>query len=173
MLKLAILRHAKSSWAEPAQADFDRPLAPRGLQAAPLMGRHMLEIGLRPDVVLCSPAARTKATAALVLAAFGLQQPRVVFDAMIYEATADNLFARLQGVPDSVETVLLIGHNPGLQDLVLGLAERPLPKAYADLEVKLPTAALVLLQIPVGTWSSLGLGMCRIAHVMRPRQLLS
>ena len=90
MLNLAVLRHAKSSWAEAGQADFDRPLAPRGLAAAPVMGRHMLEIGLRPGLVLCSPAARTRETAALALAAFGADQPRLLFDKLIYEATVES-----------------------------------------------------------------------------------
>lgn len=171
MLKLAILRHAKSSWADVGQADFDRPLAPRGLEAAPRMGRHMLEMGLRPELVLCSPAARTRATAALALAAFEPERPRIVFDKVIYDATVEALGARLQRVPDGVATVLLIGHNPGLQELVLGLARRPLPKAYADLEVKLPTAALVVLDISAASWASLGEGTGRITHAMRPRQL--
>ncbi len=171
MLKLAILRHAKSSWAEPAQADFDRPLAPRGLQAAPLMGRHMAEIGLQPELVLCSPAVRTRETAALALQAVRVEQPRILFDQAIYEATAEALFARLQRVPDAVSTVLLIGHNPGLQDLVLSLAKRPLAKAHGDLEAKLPTAALVVLEAAVDTWGDLAPAKCRIIHVMTPRRL--
>lgn len=171
MLKLAILRHAKSSWAEAGQVDFDRPLAQRGLAAAPAMGRHMREIGLHPDLVLCSPAARTRETAALTLAALGNKQPPIQFDAAIYEATAEALMARLRLIPSGVTTVLLIGHNPGLQDLVLALARRPLAKAHADLEVKLPTAALVVLESTASAWTSLALARNRIAHVMAPRRL--
>lgn len=171
MLTLAILRHAKSSWEAPGQADFDRPLSPRGSKAAPLMGRHMREIGLAPDLVLCSPALRTRQTAALALAAFGEPRPRIAYDRAIYEATADDLMARLAQLPSRVRHALLIGHNPGLQDLVLALAGRPLPQAQAWLEEKMPTAALVVMDLDAESWNTVAPGRGRITHAATPRML--
>lgn len=171
MLQLAVLRHAKSSWEMPGQADFDRGLTPRGLEAAPAMGRHMRDIGLEPDLVLCSPARRARETAELALGALSPVPPRIEYDRMIYGATAESLASRLRRISENTRCVLLIGHNPGLQDLVMALVRRPLAGTSGALEDKFPTATLAVLELPFPRWSDLTFGRAHISHVMTPRRL--
>jgi phosphohistidine phosphatase len=171
MKMLSILRHAKSSWDEAALTDFERPLAPRGRKAAPLMGRHMREIGIAPDLVLCSAAVRTRETASLALQELGDPQPPVTYDINIYEATADVLMATLRGVPSEVGHVLLIGHNPGLQNLILALTGGRLQGRHAEIAEKLPTAALVLMELAIPDWQRIGRDCGTVRHFSTPRQL--
>jgi phosphohistidine phosphatase len=170
---LSLLRHAKSSWDDEALADFDRPLAPRGEAAAPLMGRHMRDIGLRPDLVICSPSARTRRTAALALKELAVPKLPIVYDEAIYEAGAGSLLACLQRVDQAVGHVLMIGHNPGLQRLVLLLADRRLDGESASISTKLPTGALVVLDLDIDDWSSAANGCATVTHFATPRGLNS
>ena len=117
MKTLLLLRHAKSSWKEPGLRDFERPLNSRGREAAPVMGRYMRARKLRPDLILCSPAERARQTAALVAEAAGLGA-KIRYDERIYEATAERLVEVVSQVEESCEQLMLIGHNPGLEDLV-------------------------------------------------------
>jgi len=171
MRTLTLLRHAKSSWDEPRLADVDRPLAPRGRKAAPLMGRHMRDIGLAPDLVLCSAAVRTRETLALVLPELGMPGLPVVYDATIYEAEAATLLARLERVADSVQHLLVIGHNPGLQELALLLVGKSLGLEHRMLAEKLPTGGLVVLALDIEAWSRIAAGSATITHLMTPRLL--
>ena len=100
MLTLVLLRHAKSSWNAGGLADYDRPLAKRGQKAAPEIGAALATLGVRPDLVLCSGAARTRETLGLVLAKFGDVSPRVVYDDAIYMATPAALLSLLRKIPD-------------------------------------------------------------------------
>lgn len=171
MRTLSLLRHAKSSWDDERLADFDRPLAARGQKAAPLMGRHMRAIGLAPDLVLCSTARRTRETAALALPMLSPASPPVIFDEAIYEADWTILLARLQRVPGDIGHALVIGHNPGLQELALALAGHDLPAEHSELAEKLPTAALVVIELEIEKWERIRAGCGRIAHFMTPRRL--
>ncbi len=170
MRTLSLLRHAKSDRDDPSAADFDRPLAPRGEKAAPLMGRHMRAIDLDPDLVLCSPAVRTRETAHLALTAMKNTAP-VIFDEIIYEASSNALLERLKRVDPTVAHVLMIGHNPGLQDLTLALAGAHLSADFATLREKFPTGALVVLELRIDAWSKLGKGCGRVTHFATPRSL--
>ena len=115
--RLLLLRHAKSSWDDPALADHDRPLAPRGRRAAKLIGEHLRENQIGVSLVLCSSARRARETLDLV------QTPgEVLIERELYGASADELLARLRRVPDQRGTVMLIGHNPAIEDLAVGLA---------------------------------------------------
>lgn len=169
MKVLSLLRHAKSSWDEASLVDFERPLAPRGRKAAPLMGRHMREIGLAPDLVVCSTAVRTRETAKLALQALGRPDLRIVYDDAIYEATVAVLTSRLRAVPDDVGHVLMIGHNPGLQSLALLLAGNRLPEAYRTLAEKLPTGGLVVLHLDIAHWADLAAACGTVVHYATPR----
>src|SRR5690348_13288349 len=117
---LFVLRHAKSSWDDAALADHERPLAPRGRRAAERIAEHLSRTHVEPELVLCSTATRARQTLDLVRPALG--SPKVSLEDELYGASAGGLGARLRRVPDDVESVLLVGHNPGLQDLVLELA---------------------------------------------------
>lgn len=171
MKTLSILRHAKSSWDDAGLPDFERPLAPRGRKAAPLMGRHMRELGIAPDLVLCSPALRTRETASLTLNELGEHRPPVTYDETIYEATADALMAALRPLPATIGHVLMIGHNPGLQDLILELTAGRLEGPHAAIAAKLPTAALVVLELAIQEWRQIEPGCGTVRHVATPRQL--
>ncbi|MGE0768191.1 MAG: histidine phosphatase family protein [Hyphomicrobiaceae bacterium] len=171
MRTLSLLRHAKSSWENERLADFERPLAPRGEKAAALMGQHMREIGLSPDLVVCSSAVRTRETAALALAAAGLSGRSIIYDDEIYEATAHTLLARLSRLDRDIRHALIIGHNPGLQRLVLALAGGGLAGGAAEIAEKLPTGALVVLDLDLDDWASLREGCGAVTHYATPRRL--
>ena len=171
MRTLFLLRHAKSSWDDERLADFDRPLAARGRKAAPLMGRHMRDIGLAPDLVLCSGAVRTRETARLVLAELGRPDLPVIYDDTIYEASPGALLDRLRRLPAGVRHLLMIGHNPGLQDLALTLAGDKLAPAHAGLAVKLPTGSLVEIELDCRDWRSLVPRCGVVTRFVRPRDL--
>jgi phosphohistidine phosphatase len=150
-----LLRHLKSSWDEPGLADHDRPLAPRGRKAA--------DHEVRPDLVLCSTAMRARATLDLVAPALGA--PTVEFEDGLYHAWADDLLERLRRIPPRLESVLLIGHNPGFHDLVALLAP-PGPEDF-------PTGALVELLVAADDWTQLQPGGAELARLVVPRELSS
>jgi phosphohistidine phosphatase len=141
MHRLLLLRHAKSSWDDPSLADRDRPLAPRGHRAAARMANHLRTDVPRPDLVLCSPALRTRETLDRMSNAFG--DAEVVVDDELYGAGEGELLERLRAVDDRFETVAVIGHNPGIHDLAIALAGSG---AELDrMEAKFPTGALAVL----------------------------
>ena len=147
MLKVILFRHAKSSWADPALADIDRPLSARGRNAAPLMARWLLEFGIEPDLVLCSAAVRTRQTLDLVLAAtIGADwKHSVQYDDALYLAEPDLIRARLTRLPADVRQVMVVGHNPGLHELALMLTGKGEPAALTAMVGKFPTAAVAVI----------------------------
>jgi len=146
MRVLLVLRHAKSSWKNPDLDDHDRPLAPRGRRAAPRMGRLMREEGLLPDVAICSTATRARHTLELALAAGGWSC-EIHLTPALYAASAAQALAIVREVPDRIGRVLLVGHNPGLEELVHDLTGEA---------VDLPTAALCRLDCDCPRWDELG-----------------
>jgi phosphohistidine phosphatase len=149
--RLYLLRHAKSSWDDPTLADHDRPLAARGRKAAKAIGAYLREHDIEPELVLCSSAARTRET----LERVGLTGR--IEDAL-YGAGASALLARLHEVPDEVASVMLIGHNPGMQQLAFDLA---------GLDDKFPTAALATLACD--GWSDLQ--RAELVDYVKPKDL--
>ena len=171
MLTLALLRHAKSSWDDPALEDFDRPLAERGLAAAPLMADHMSALALRPALVVCSTSVRTRATLELVKSALGSPPSAIVYEDGLYLASASDLLARLRRIPAHTASVLMIGHNPGFHDLALLLAEPRLSDASRALVAKFPTAGLAVLTFDAVSWARILQGGGHLAHFMSPSRL--
>ncbi len=165
--RLYLLRHAKSSWKDPALADHDRPLAGRGRRAAAAVADHMAERQAVPELVLCSTALRTRETYERLEAA--LEGAPVHYERRLYAASADDLLERLRTVPDPISSVLLIGHNPGIEELALQLA-RPSPDRD-NLHAKFPTAALATLKLTSSRWSELELGCACLIAFVRPRDL--
>ena len=119
---LALLRHAKSSWDDPAISDFDRPLNDRGKRAAPEMGRVMRDLKISPDIILCSPATRTHQTLDLVFPHLKCSEPDVRYEKALYHANAAALLDQVRRLDDKKRTALFVGHNPGLHGLALTLA---------------------------------------------------
>jgi phosphohistidine phosphatase len=156
MKRLYVLRHAKSSWDDADLADHDRPLSGRGRRAADAIGRHLRAHGIEPELVLCSSAARTRET----LARIGLEG---TIERELYGAGAGELLARLRDVPPGIQSVLVIGHNPGMHDLALALSGEP-----GD---KYPTGALATIELDIGDWSAIAPGSGRMIGFVRPREL--
>ncbi len=166
-----LLRHAKSSWDDPALADHDRPLAPRGRRAAKAIADHLRGEGIAPELVLCSSSARTRETLARISAAFeGANGVQVEIERGLYEASGGELLARLRQVPGGVESVMLIAHQPGIQELALTLAEAGSGTQLERLKEKFPTAALATLDVE-GDWDALGPASARLAAFVKPREL--
>lgn len=168
--RLLLLRHAKSSWDDAAIADFDRPLAARGKEAAPRMGRLIAARDWRIDRALVSPAARTRATWALVAAELA-DPPAATFPETLYPGAPAALLGQLRALPQGARTALVIGHNPGLEDLAASLAG---PESDADavarMREKFPTAALAVFEART-EWSGLGPDGGRLVEFRRPQEL--
>jgi phosphohistidine phosphatase len=155
--QIHLLRHAKSSWKDPSLRDRERPLNGRGRRAAKAVARHLREEGIDPELVLCSPARRARETRRTV---------RIERD--VYGAGAATLLELLRGLPDGVASVMVIGHNPGLEELALALArDGPL---VGELAAKYPTGALATLTFE-GRWADLALGRADLVAFVRPRDL--
>ena len=168
MAELLLLRHAKSDWKDRRLDDFDRPLAPRGRRAAPLMGRYLAAEGLEPDFVLCSTAQRAVETLDLVLTALA-SKPEISYLKTLYLAPPSRLLAVLRRQSPDRSRILLIAHNPGLHHLALGLAGEGRAPAVASLAGKFPTAALVRFR--VSDWTRLGEVPATLLDFVRPRDL--
>ncbi|MFF2411916.1 SixA phosphatase family protein [Streptomyces sp. NPDC058092] len=164
--RLIVLRHAKSAWPE-GVPDHERPLAGRGRRDAPAAGRWLYEARCVPDLVICSTARRTRQTWDLVAAELGTA-PEVVFEPRVYEASASALVSVVRDVPERRRTVLLIGHQPGVQDMVLSLAGDGDDEALTRARVKFPTAAVAVLVLP-GTWARLAPGTAALTDFAVPR----
>jgi phosphohistidine phosphatase len=163
---LWLLRHAKSSWDDPELDDRERPLARRGVRAAALMGSYLEAERIRPELVLCSSALRTRETLAAVLPAFG---PDVVvrIEPSVYTFDATQLLAVLRET--DAGSVFLVGHNPAMQDLALLLAARG--ERLEDVAEKFPTGALAEIAFPDAAWSDLGEGAGELTRFVTPREL--
>ena len=169
MPTLLLLRHAKSSWDRPGQADADRPLATRGRKAAPLIGAWLRRRDLLPDLVLCSTARRTRETSALVQAEW--QHPVETRELEgLYLATPERILQILRSLAQAPERVLVLGHNPGLHSLALRLAGEGEAADLDALGEKLPTGALAVLRF-AGSWADLAPGTARLDAFVRPREL--
>lgn len=170
MRKLYLLRHAKSSWDDPALDDFERSLNARGREAARAMGRHMVEASIRPDMVLCSSALRTRETWNIVGSAMtGIP---VSIEDGIYAAGKGDLLKRLRLLDDHLGSVMVIGHNPGLERLAAALSTgRGDQKAVERMEEKYPTGSLAVLECAISHWPEIEAGTCRLVEFVRPRDL--
>jgi phosphohistidine phosphatase len=169
MKRLYLLRHAKSSWDDPTLADHDRPLAPRGRRAAKAMADHLRMEGIAPELVLCSPSARTRQTLTAIAPGLG-ENADVRIEDELYAASAAALLDVLYELPDEVGSVMLIAHNPGIQDLALSLAGGG--PAVERARSKFPTAALATLELD-GSWRELAPGGAELVTFVRPKDLPS
>jgi phosphohistidine phosphatase len=165
---LYLLRHAKSSWDDPGLEDRDRPLAPRGRRASALIAEQLRSDRVTPALVLCSSALRTRETLAAILPALEGEVEIRIEDGF-YLAGVDALLARLNDVPDSLPSVLLIGHNPSIHELALTLAGRG--DGLDRLRERFPTGALATLGIPTGGWSGLRPRAAVLEGFVLPREL--
>jgi len=164
MKTLLIMRHAKSSWKEKDLKDRKRPLSKRGKRNAPQMGELIKEKELVPQLILSSDAVRARQTAELLAQACGYTgEIRYLDD--LYMAEADEYLAELRKLPEDIERVMVIGHNPGLESLL------PL---LADQVESLPTAAIAYLNLPIDSWKALNKKTkAELIEIWRPKDLES
>jgi phosphohistidine phosphatase len=171
MKLLHLLRHAKSSWDDGSLPDHDRPLAPRGARAATVLGRYLRERGFRADLVLCSTARRAADTLDLVLAQGPAGGVPVEREPGLYLCGDRALLERVRRVPDEVASVLVVGHNPDLQTLVLALAGSAAPGLMEAVAAKLPTAAFATLAFEAESWREVAPGAGRLEEFVVPKGL--
>jgi phosphohistidine phosphatase len=169
MRTLTLLRHAKSAWDDPVERDFDRPLNGKGRRAAARMGRYMAEQALHFDKVIASPALRVIQTIEGVEDGFG-QQFSTVYDKRIYMASGATLLDVVHGTDEGCQRLLMVGHNPGLEDLVLLLVPESAGGARDEVEMKYPTATIAELSFE-GSWADLDERMAVLTRFARPRDL--
>jgi phosphohistidine phosphatase len=170
LLKTVLLfRHAKSSRDDPAAADFDRPLTKRGRHDAPRMGKWMHEAGIEPDLILCSDARRARETWNGLSQTLQSAAP-VLFERGLYPASAKVLLNRLRRLAGNVNSVLVIGHNPALEEAAQALCDRN-GEAFERLRRKFPTAALARLDFKLDDWSKLEAGSGRLSLLVTPADL--
>lgn len=168
MKTVLLLRHAKSDWGEAGLADFDRPLAARGEKDAPLMGQVLARFDSLPDHIISSPAMRAKQTSLLAAKACGYKQ-EIEWAASFYGGDSTDLIEALQRLPNTVERPLLVGHNPTLEETVADLLAGQNSGADSSVSIKLPTAGLVCLDLPVLEWRSLIPGQAVLRWFLIPR----
>ena len=171
MKRLMLLRHAKSGDDGTVSRDFDRPLNAKGRRAARAIGRYMRDQDLRFDAVIASPAVRVAETLQEVEAVYG---PGISpqWDKALYLATADELLDAVHGAPAAATTILLVGHNPGLEQLVLRLVPaRASGDARVEVAIKYPTASLAEMTFAVDRWDQVAAGGGDLMRFVRPRDL--
>jgi phosphohistidine phosphatase len=168
---LGLLRHAKSDWDDMNQRDFDRGLNARGRKGAGIIGAHIRDHGIKWDKVIASPAVRVKLTLD-----GALPEIAPVYDQKLYLASYDTIAETIEAYAgnggDEADAILVVGHNPGLQDTLLELVS---PSKENDLfreaVVKFPTAAYAVLECDIEHWSQLKRYCAELVHFARPRDL--
>jgi phosphohistidine phosphatase len=171
MKTLGLFRHAKSDWHDARARDFDRPLNARGRKGAVVMGKHIREAGYGCARIVASPAVRCAETIELGSEATGHSYP-VIWDRRIYLASSATLLELLREMDGDPPSVLMVGHNPGLEDLIFDLVPddggSPLRNIVED---KFPTAAYAVLELDIDHWADAEPGCARLVHLTRPRDL--
>jgi phosphohistidine phosphatase len=174
-LRLLLFRHAKSDWSKDVD-DHDRPLGARGRNAAPAMALYMAQKGYLPALVLCSTARRTRETLDLLLPSWPTKPP-ARYERSFYLADWPVLLSAVKKAPARTSPLLVIGHNPGLEQLAIALALQPKTSAerarLERLAHKFPTAALAVLDFQGSSWRDLSLGSGQLIDYVRPKDLSS
>lgn len=171
MKTLGLFRHAKSDWNDARLRDFDRPLNQRGRNGAGLMGLHIRDHGPQWERIIASPAVRVTQTIDLAGDAAG-RVPAVKWDRRIYLASSPTLMDVLREVDGDLASILMVGHNPGLEDLIFDLVPDDGTSPLRDqVEDKFPTAAYAVLELEIDSWRDIDDGCARFVHLKRPRDL--
>ncbi|MBU2712478.1 SixA phosphatase family protein [Zooshikella harenae] len=164
MKELILLRHAKSSWKDSTLEDFDRPLNKRGKTVAPQMGQVLADVGWIPQYIIASPAKRCRSTTKHLLPYFKIKPKKVQWEEMIYEAPTSALYTVISEVPDTITSLMVIGHNPGLEMLATEL-----DSAFPG---HLTTCAAVCIDLPINHWRNIGPDVGKIRECLRPKDVL-
>lgn len=169
MKRLGLLRHAKSSWEDTDLRDFDRGLNARGRKGAVLMGRHIAKFGIDWDVLFASPAQRVRQTLESALEFIGRDSP-LIWDERLYLASAPVMLDVLRHAEPDADNILLVGHNPGLQDMLFELVpDHAQDRKFDEAVRKFPTAAFAVLELDIDAWRDIDSGCGKLVHFARPR----
>ena len=168
MKKLYLMRHAKSSWDDPRLEDHERPLTSRGRKAALRMGEHLAEVKVTPEVVLVTSAVRARETVEQLRSSLP-PEAEVKVEPRLYSASGADLLRRIKRLSPRAGSVLIVGHNPAIQELTLELAGRG--DALERAAKKFPTAAVAVLEARVQRWADLAPGKARLVDFVRPKDL--
>ena len=171
MKMLGLFRHAKSDWNDARLRDFDRPLNMRGQKGAGLMGQHIRDYGTRWSRVIASPAVRVTQTIEIASDAAG-STPPIIWDRRIYLASSMTLLDLLREQGGNPASIIMVGHNPGLEDLIFDLVPDDGSSPLRDtVEEKFPTATFAMLELAIGSWNDIEEGCGKLVHLTRPRDL--
>lgn len=163
MKTLLLLRHAKSSWKEKGLSDHDRPLNKRGKRDAPVMGKLLKDNDLVPDLIISSTARRARLTAEMVADNCDYDPDFIQFESHLYLAAPETYTQTIKAVPEGVHTLMLVGHNPGIEQFL---------SQIIDYEEVMPTAALAVLQLTISKWSSFSTRSdAQLKYFWRPKEL--
>ena len=163
MRHLLLLRHAKSAWDDTDLPDHDRPLNKRGLSDAPRIGRLLAELQIVPDLILTSTAVRAEHTAQLAAEAAGVPHDRIDSRRNLYHAEPDQLLESARTAADGVHRLMIVSHNPGMEELLARLSGR---------HIRFPTAALAHLAFPIDRWRDLSdQTAAQLLEVYRPKEM--
>jgi phosphohistidine phosphatase len=167
---LTLLRHAKSSWDDPSLDDFNRPLNERGWKAARRMGHELKSRDMSFDLVLASTAARVRETIDGLQEKYDFGAP-IQFEPRMYGASTDELLSLIRALPESVHAPLLVGHNPGLERLIVELTRDDKGGLRRRVAGKFPTTSLAVIELPADRWPDIASGSGTIADLILPKEL--
>lgn len=171
MKTVLLLRHAKSDWSHKGLSDKERPLAKRGIKAAPKMGKYIAKHNLVPDLIVCSPARRAQQTCELAVSKMNAL-PRIVTNDALYDFSGEGAYLdAIRSAPDSASTVMLVGHNPTIYYLAQMLAGAGDLNLRADMTAKFPTAALAVIDFHVERWKNIEPSTGVLADYIKPREI--
>jgi phosphohistidine phosphatase len=171
MRRLTVLRHAKSSWGDKDLDDFNRPLNDRGWKSARRIGKEMKRRKMRFDFAVASPAARVRETIDGLVETYGSPTFPIHFDSRVYMATAPDLIKVVREIPSHAKAVLLVGHNPGLEQLIVALAKDDRSGLRARVADKYPTGALAVIEFDIDAWREVGEARGELTDLIVPRDL--
>ncbi len=166
MKQILILRHAKSSWEDESLKDFDRPLGPRGVEDAPMMGKFLREIGHKPDLIISSSAKRAKETTLYVIEGMKVDERIIRWDSDLYYGSESSYLQGIRNTNEKIERVMLVGHNPTVENVTGALIG-----SGGAANLRMPTAALVCLNTYVLHWEQVQWGTCQLNWMMIPKVL--
>lgn len=170
LLRLLLLRHAKSDWGDPALDDLERPLNARGQAAAQTMASHLTQEALLPEHILCSVAQRTRETLAYLIAKLD-RQCQIELRKDLYLQNEDTYLSVIRTCSGSIQNLLIIGHNPAIEDTALKLIGAGDQALIKELETKYPSGALAVIEFEVETWEDVSSGDGRLERFVKPRDL--
>ncbi len=173
MKRLTLIRHAKSSWEDHDLSDFERPLFPRGIKATPKMAQYLLSENLLPDLVFCSPARRTKETYSRLQRVIA-SDVDVNYDRSIYSAgMGEGILNLLKTMDPAEDHIWVVGHNPAMQELSLGLVKWVEDQAQTRARIlrKFSTAGVCSMTFDADSWTNIGFSKGQITHFMTPKML--